>query len=174
MKEDIIKRIEDTEETINNKLNDNIAIKIYNFHDRNNGMIVIRKDDKIDKTFRIKAISSCQIDIIRNNKIVENGLFIDDLAKWIYNLYNPVDYRYVFYGGYLNSKTLKSEEIKDIIIGKTPNYTEIRKTGALVHRKELDDQPIVKNYLGPMFDKIDYGIIYLRYETQEIYDMLSE
>ena len=32
---------------------------------------------------------------------------------------------------------------------------------------------MVENYLGPMFDEIDYGKIYLRYETQEVYDMLS-
>ena len=38
---------------------------------------------------------------------------------------------------------------------------EERKNGLLVHRKELDDQPMVENYLGPMFDEIDYGKIYL-------------
>ena len=32
---------------------------------------------------------------------------------------------------------------------------------------------MVEGYLGPMFDKIDYGKIYLRYETQEVYNMLS-
>mgnify|MGYP001080315436 CR=1 FL=1 len=39
--------------------------------------------------------------------------------------------------------------------------------------KELDNQLTVNGYLGPIFEKIDYGKIYLRYETQEIYDMLS-
>ena len=42
-----------------------------------------------------------------------------------------------------------------------------------VHKKELDNQPKVQGYLGPMFGGIDYGKIYLRYETQEIYNMLS-
>ena len=174
MKEDIIKKIQDAEEIINNKLNANITIKIYDFHDTSNGMLVIRKDNKIDKIFEVKAISSCQIDIIMNNEVIENGLLIDYLDKWLYNLYNPVVYQYVFYGGNLSGKKLSEKEIENITIGKTPNYTELRNKGVLVHRRELDEQPIVRGYIGPMFDEIDYGVIYLRYETQEIYDMLSE
>lgn len=45
--------------------------------------------------------------------------------------------------------------------------------GAATRKKELDNQPIVNGYLGPMFGKIDYGIIYLTYTTQEIYNLLS-
>ena len=50
----------------------------------------------------------------------------------------------------------------------SPNYTEQRQRGACVPRKELDNQPKVNGYLGPMWDGDK-----LRYETQEVYDMLS-
>ena len=65
------------------------------------------------------------------------------------------------------------EEIDKIAIDKTDDMEEYRKNGEIVHRKELDNQPIVEGYLSPMFNGISYGIIHLRYETQEVYNMVS-
>ena len=50
----------------------------------------------------------------------------------------------------------------------TEDLSAVRARGGVVHRAELDNQPKVDGYLGPMWDG---G--HLRYETQEIYNMLS-
>ena len=60
------------------------------------------------------------------------------------------------------------EDIPFEIKGYTEDLSELRAQGRCVHRKELDNQPIFDGFLGPMWDG---GI--LRYETPEIYDMLS-
>lgn len=53
----------------------------------------------------------------------------------------------------------------------TPDRTELRNKGCLVARAELDNQPqfIGCSYLGPFWDG---GC--LRYETPEIYNMMSD
>lgn len=75
-----------------------------------------------------------------------------------------------FVGGRLNGQVLDVETIKaKYCNGKyTEDLTEYRKRGAWVHRAELDNQPMVDGYLSPMWDG---GM--LRYETPEVYDMLS-
>ena len=75
-----------------------------------------------------------------------------------------------FVGGNLNGVVCSVEEVKrKYWNGRlTEDLTEARKRGAWVHRAELDNQPEVNGYLGPMWDG---GM--LRYETQEVYDMLS-
>ena len=61
--------------------------------------------------------------------------------------------------------------------GFSEDLTEQRKRGAWVHRAELDNQPTFNGYLGPMWDGtmningVEHGV--LRYETQEVYNMLS-
>lgn len=54
------------------------------------------------------------------------------------------------------------------VTGYTEDCTDIRAKGHCCHRTELDNQPIFKNWLGPMWDG---GM--LRYESREVYDMLS-
>lgn len=78
----------------------------------------------------------------------------------------------IFVGGKLNGLEMDLEEIMNSGLwnGKVrPNYSELRRKGACVPRKELDNQPLVDGYLSPMWDG---GM--LRYETQEVYDMLSD
>ena len=76
----------------------------------------------------------------------------------------------IFVGGKLNGTVTTTEEIKaKYWNGKlTENLSEVRARGGLVHREELDNQPMVDGYLSPMWD--GDGI---RYETYEVYDMLS-
>lgn len=174
MKESIIKKIQNLEGKMNEKLkSSNIEVKILDFH-YNDGVMLIIRDKKIAKVFILKAVASGQVDILENAKVIANGLFVNNLGMWIYNLYNPVKYLYKFVGGNLDRKILTREEIDKIATGITENIEKLRAKGATTHGKELDNQPIVKGYLGPMFEKIDYGKIYLRYETQEIYDMVSK
>lgn len=171
---DLIKRIQELESSVNKKLTkNNIIVRILENTEKNKGRITILKDKKINRKFDVSIISYSQIDIIEDGEILEKGLFIDDLGKWLFNIYNPIEYLYVFYGGGLNRKILTRNQVDKISTETTQNFEKERKEGLLVHRKELDDQPIIENYLGPMFDGIDYGKIYLRYETQDVYDMLA-
>lgn len=86
-----------------------------------------------------------------------------------------------FVGGTLGSKRFTSQEIDELYEicgdGFSPNWSKYRERGAIVPREELDDRPKFKGYLGPMWDgtrRINGEEVYvLRYETQEVYDMLS-
>ncbi len=75
----------------------------------------------------------------------------------------------IFVGGRLNGKRMTLEEvIRDHWNGqKTEDLSAIRNAGGCVHRAELDNQPMVDGYLSPMWDGGK-----LRYETQEVYDMM--
>ena len=74
--------------------------------------------------------------------------------------------------------TYTIDELKNLpcFDGKySADQSEMRNNGGFTHRKELDNQPELNGYLGPMFDGWDknHNVI-LRYETQEVYDRLSE
>ena len=76
----------------------------------------------------------------------------------------------IFVGGKLNGMRMTVEEIKaKYWNGKlSEDLSALRARGILVHRAELDNQPLVDGYYGPMWDGNK-----LRYETPEVYDMLS-
>lgn len=77
----------------------------------------------------------------------------------------------IFVGGNLNGLEMDVEEIMNCGLWNgevTPDYSEQRRETSYVPRKELDNQPLVNGYLSPMWDG---GM--LRYETQEVYDLLS-
>ena len=102
---------------------------------------------------------------------------------------------YNFYGGEHNGLTMFRDEVEKISNGHTEDLSELRAKGCCVHRAELDNQPKVAGYLGPMWDGLRYivdgvwkyefecsekdkagagdPIEVLRYESQEVYDMLS-
>lgn len=101
---------------------------------------------------------------------------------------------YNFVGGTLNGKRLERAVVDAIADGNTGSMAKERAQGALVRRVELDDQPTVNGYLGPMWDGLRYeidGILryeftttpeereglepiaVLRYETQDVYNLLS-
>ena len=75
-----------------------------------------------------------------------------------------------FVGGKLNGMIIDTEEIKaKYWNGKlSEDCSALRARGILCHRAELDNQPMVDGYYSPMWDG---GM--LRYETPEVYDMLS-
>lgn len=76
-----------------------------------------------------------------------------------------------FVGGRYNGLVMDTEDILNSVIWNgelTEDLSEVRARGGWVHRAELDNQPMVDGYLSPMWD--GDGI---RYETQEVYDMLS-
>ena len=134
---DLIKRIQELESSINEKfVNNNIIIRILGSTEKNKGQLIILKDKKINRGFDINVISYSQIDIIENGKILERGLFIDNLGKWLFNLYNPIEYLYVFYGGNLNRKTLTREQVNKISKENTQNFEEERKNGYCIRKSD--------------------------------------
>lgn len=109
---------------------------------------------------------------------------------------------YEFCGGKYDGQRMTRSEVMEIYNGYfSKDWTEERNAGALVPRAELDNQPHVSGYIGPMYDGERYiadGKEYhtfeyerlsdetkktfndvveiigvLRYETQDVYDMLS-
>lgn len=88
MKENVIKRIQNSEEKMNEKLKClNIEVKILDFH-YNDGIMLIIKDSQIIKVFILRGIALGQVNILENEKMIEEGIYIEDLDKWIYNLYH--------------------------------------------------------------------------------------
>lgn len=78
-----------------------------------------------------------------------------------------------FDGGPYEGRQLSMEDIMKLaeFEGLTDNYSEFRKKGVTgIPREELEDAPRVKGYIGPMYDKD--GL--LRYQTQDIYDMMNK
>ena len=83
---ELIKEICKLESKINEKLNpNNVVVRILGDEDKNKGKIIILKDNKIHRGFKISIISCFQINIIENNREIETGLSINDLGKWIFN-----------------------------------------------------------------------------------------
>lgn len=106
-----------------------------------------------------------------------------------------------FVGGAWNRIVIPVEEAAEMTNTRSRDWSEERAQGALVPRAELDNQPTFRGYLGPMWDGLRYdvdGQTYyefelknkpavaakveaeniepygvLRYETQEVYDLLS-
>ena len=82
-----------------------------------------------------------------------------------------------FVGGNLNG-TMAYDEACRCCNGRSEDLSEVRKVNRYaVHRPELDNQPTFDGYLGPMWDGtrningVETAV--LRYETPEVYDMLS-
>lgn len=164
MKDNVIKEIIKLETQINKKLiPNNIVIKIFEKNDKE-GTIVITKNKELIRVFHFKTVGAFQMDLIENNNVIETGLWIKSLGKWIFNLFNKVDYIYKFYGGSLNKKVLKQKEIESMAIRFEINNE---------NKKFPNKIPILKGYLRPMYDGIGYGTVFYRYETQEEYNGYS-
>ena len=71
------------------------------------------------------------------------------------------------YGGKL-AGTYEVEDLWKFANGKSEDLSELRDRGCCVHRAELDNQPMLEGYCGPMWDGDA-----LRYETWDIYEALS-
>lgn len=77
----------------------------------------------------------------------------------------------IFVGGNLNGLECDVNELELLTewSGRySMNWSAERNMGAIVPRAELDNRPIINGYLSPMWDGDK-----LRYETREVYDVLS-
>lgn len=105
-------------------------------------------------------------------------------------------YIYEFVGGEFNGKMWQyaALEVRNLIKGYSKDYSEQRAKGILCKRAELDNQPIIDGYMPPMYDgkryiingelksewqcteaqKANNDFVHvIRYETEEVYDMMS-
>lgn len=102
---------------------------------------------------------------------------------------------YNFVGGRFNGAYLEKADVEAVGNGRyTEDLSALREAGRLVHREELDNQPLVDDYTSPMWDGLRYikdgkmeyefylsdeekeslePIAILRYETYEVYERLS-
>lgn len=106
-----------------------------------------------------------------------------------------------FIGGVYQGTPMTLEIAEKVCTGRSHDWSKERSQGGLVPRAELDNKPTFQGYLGPMWDGLRYevdGKIYydfdlkykpeirakveaeniqpfgvLRYETHEVYDLLS-
>lgn len=78
-----------------------------------------------------------------------------------------------FVGGRMNGMTIPLELAEQMTDKRSEDLSEARARGAWVHREELDNKPKFDGYLGPMWNGTRGECGVLRYETQEVYDMLS-
>ncbi len=186
-----VERLKEDEENINIKakirgfmveitdnLNNTGSITIWKFNknEKNlNEMLTFIETKTFVETLDIAGVADFQVTIKKDNEILEHGLFLDKITQWIYNRLNneSIEFMYQFFGGKYNGKTMTKAEVESLSSGTTEDLTHIRQQGGTCHRKELDNQPIVNGYLSPMFSHIDYGLVYLRYETQEVYNIMS-
>lgn len=105
-------------------------------------------------------------------------------------------YLYEFVGGEYNGKMWRyaALEARNLIKGYSEDLSAERAKGVLCKRAELDNQPLIDGYLSPMYDGKRYivngqlksewqctdeekanseYVHIIRYETQEVYDMMS-
>ena len=103
-------------------------------------------------------------------------------------------YLYEFVGGPLAGQMKQLEEVQQISSGNRPYFDRERAMGYRVPREELDGQPTVEGYVGPMWNgrryEVDGHLVYdwesteeekagkepiaiLRYESHEMYEKLS-
>lgn len=101
-----------------------------------------------------------------------------------------------FVGGRFDRQNVSLSELEGMGNGeRTRDMSEYRAKGRCVGRAELDNQPIVDGYIGPMWDGVRYEVdgkyLYsfeaseeikatvepigiIRYETPEVYNLLSQ
>ena len=76
----------------------------------------------------------------------------------------------VFYGGKYDGQMMTEWQVEQKLCNGQHSYDgkETRANGGVCHFAVLDNNPLVDGYLSPMWDGGR-----LRYETQEVYDVLS-
>ena len=76
----------------------------------------------------------------------------------------------IFVGGPFDGMTFSHEALERVGNGKfTLRFSALKVHNPLTVNLDLEDQPLVDGYLSPMMDD---GM--LRYETQEVYDTMSD
>lgn len=117
-----------------------------------------------DEVYTLLPISLSQVNVYDSKEeLVDSHVFISDLDDEIFNKGQVENVYKVVGGEYEGDYTLDELKNLPIFSGKYFN-----------HRGELNNQPILDGYVGPMLDGWREGHKrVIRYDTYEIYDMLS-
>ncbi len=109
---------------------------------------------------------------------------------------NYRNFVYQFVGGVYGGKTFNYHEVevRGLIKKFSENWSSERANGRCVPREELDNQPVIDGYLGPMYDGVRYivdgqmkrerdcteeeksknrCVCVIRYESPDVYERLS-
>lgn len=122
-----------------------------------------------DNVYFAEPCSMYQVNIFDgNHNQIGWGVLVNEIKEEVFTEYTNDDYLYQLVGGKY-AGTYTREEAGDLPILE-PELTG-ENTG---RRKELQKQLQFKGYLGPMWNGTKDGKAIIRYETQEVYDMLSE
>lgn len=123
--------------------------------------------------------SMYQVDIFDdNNNQIGWSVSTDSIKQEVFTDYSKNDNMvYDLVGGEYAGTYTYAELVKLPIYIKDNDDSAMktaRNNGGFTHRKELDDQPILNGYLGPMWDGVKDNQAHIRYETQGVYDMMAE
>lgn len=123
--------------------------------------------------------SMYQVDLFDdNNNQIGWGVAVDSIKQEVFTDYSKNDNMvYDLVGGEYAGTYTYDELVKLPIYIKDNDDTAIkdaRNNGGFTQRKELDDQPVLNGYLGPMWNGVKDNQAHIRYETQDVYDMMSE
>lgn len=93
-------------------------------------------------------------------------------------LIRPDIERYLAYfsGGEYGGETISMKQLLKLRWNgeATEDLSDVRRHGGFTRREELDKLPLINGYLSPMWEKmLPNGKIVVRYETQEMYDLLT-
>ena len=156
------------------EIQDNLGIDRYEIQ-KDGDSIKFRYNDNV---YFAEPRSTCQVDVFDgNHKQIGWGVVTHNIKQEVFTDYIAnQNFIYELVGGDY-AGTYTREEAEKLTI-KEPKLTDdlddIRANGGFVHRKELDNQLQFKGYLGPMWGGTKDGKAVMRYETQDVYDMLSE
>ena len=159
-------------QSVINKMVDNLGISKYEFKIEEDA-IKFRYNGKV---YFAEPVSMFQVDIFDDNhNKIGYGVGVNDIKEEVFTEYTDNDYLYELVGGEY-AGTYTREEAEKLPIKEpelTDDLSDTRASGGFVHRKELDNQLQFKGYLGPMWNGTQDGKAVIRYETQEVYDVLS-
>ena len=109
----------------------------------------------------------CNVPVLFNGELYSEMDFEDEHPGFDEKRKVHEGLKAVVCGGDLEG-TYDVEDLWQYSDGKSADYSDARKKGGLVPRAELDNQPTLPGYAGPMWDGDG-----LRYETWALYDQLS-
>lgn len=148
-----------------NEISDNLGIS-KNEIQKEGDSIKFRYNGKV---YFAEPRAMYQVDIFDDNhNQIGWGVLTDNIKEEVFTDYiTDNKFIYELVGGDKAGKYTKEQlDSLDIINGCTDENPG--------RRDELKNQPTLKGYLGPMWNGIEDGKAVIRYETQEVYDMLSE
>ena len=129
------------------------------------------------RLFYLVPSTLSQFDVYdENEELVTSGEFTRSIPNEVLMDKSNLEFLYELVGGEY-AGTYTEEEVKALpcFTGKyTADQSDIRAKGGFTSRVELDNKPKLDGYLGPMMGGYRDGKMVLRYETQEVYDRLSE